>query len=390
MKIFVFTNVALSKDSSDGRTLFNLINQKYPNAKIMNFYMNDSFSNQLPKEIKYFHISNSDVYKNAKSLHFHNRVFKQNNLNTSKEENKKPVVKNATNMILRNILWKSQKWVFKELTAKIKEFEPNYLLIQMGDFAYFFDLVRKLSSKLNVPIITFNSETYALKKFDYMKQTTNQSMMYRFFRKKLFKAERKLYLKSSTNYVLSDDIRFLLSKNFSLKDIETFVPQSELTKINPCKHKGINIVYAGNICVGRDQSLIELANSLNNVDDSLKITVYGSCDDLVKEKLINCNAIVYKGIVPYDDLVKTVYPQADLLLHVESFDSYYRKDIQYAFSTKIVDCLATDLPFFCYAPNEISGIRYVKDKLGSDFVSEELKDATTKIVNILKKSKKLN
>ena len=56
-----------------------------------------------------------------------------------------------------------------------------------------------------------------------------------------------------------------------------------------------------------------------------------------------------------------VIANSDLLVHVESFEKFYTRDLKYAFSTKIADSLASGIPLFMYGAEQISCTRYLKN-----------------------------
>ena len=62
---------------------------------------------------------------------------------------------------------------------------------------------------------------------------------------------------------------------------------------------------------------------------------------------------------------------SDLLVHVENFSDFYRKDLQYAFSTKIADSLAMGVGFLLYAPPEVACSKYLKDNKAAFVVSDK-------------------
>lgn len=65
-------------------------------------------------------------------------------------------------------------------------------------------------------------------------------------------------------------------------------------------------------------------------------------------------------MVPYQELQRKT-KEARLLVHVESTKPYYLRDIKYGFSTKIADSLASGVPFFVYASDELTSVQYLKD-----------------------------
>ena len=62
--------------------------------------------------------------------------------------------------------------------------------------------------------------------------------------------------------------------------------------------------------------------------------------------------------------------EAVLLVHAENFSEFYRKELIYAFSTKIPDCLASGSCFLLYAPPELAVTKYLR-KTESAYVATD-------------------
>jgi hypothetical protein len=128
------------------------------------------------------------------------------------------------------------------------------------------------------------------------------------------------------------------------------------------KEGRFQVTYFGNISDGRTDSLIDVANALSNLDKPYSFDVYGPVGrekDL--QKLQSCPLLHYHQPIPYEQ-VRKLAEDSDLLIHVESFDPFIAKDRKNAFSTKIMDCLASGRPFLLYAPKEMAESRFLQEK----------------------------
>ena len=157
---------------------------------------------------------------------------------------------------------------------------------------------------------------------------------------------------------------------------------SEFTQEEVYYPKKKKIIYAGNLGLYRHRSLIEFATALQQVDPELKIDVYGKIpDETVKKELCACQSIRFQGFISYEKLKKELR-ESKYLLHVESFDLFYKEDLKYAFSTKIADSLASGACLFVYAPENMAISQYLKDKNAAVLINKsEL--LVTKIRSIL-------
>lgn len=146
---------------------------------------------------------------------------------------------------------------------------------------------------------------------------------------------------------------------------------SEFTEEEVFESKKDRIVYAGNLGLFRHKSLIEFANALKKVRPDMVIEVYGNIpDEQVKKEIELCDSIKLHGFVAYETL-KQELRECRYLLHVESFDPFYKEDLKYAFSTKIADSLAVGACLFVYAPENMAVSRYLDDKNAAVLITNQ-------------------
>ena len=119
---------------------------------------------------------------------------------------------------------------------------------------------------------------------------------------------------------------------------------------------------------------------MQEINITYKINIYGKIpNDEVKSAFENCAGINYKGFVSYNDVVR-IMKESDLLIHAESFDDFYKWDLQYGFTTKIADSLACGTCLFVYAPRELACTQYLE---GIACVATERNQLKEKLMNIL-------
>ncbi len=81
-------------------------------------------------------------------------------------------------------------------------------------------------------------------------------------------------------------------------------------------------------------------------------------EDEKRQWFDNINAY-YMGVRPYDE-IKTILNEADIVLHVESFEEDRMKAVKYSFSTKIIDCLQSGSVVVGIGPSGIASIEYIR------------------------------
>lgn len=89
------------------------------------------------------------------------------------------------------------------------------------------------------------------------------------------------------------------------------------------------------------------------------------------------------------DEVSDLQNNADILVHVESFEKEYRKYTRFSLSTKIPQYMITGNCIFAYGPGEVASIKYLTDTKTGVAVCEEDKSLLRMTIKKLITSKKL-
>ena len=149
----------------------------------------------------------------------------------------------------------------------------------------------------------------------------------------------------------------------------------------------IKIIYAGNLYYGRDKILAKLADEIVNINEdnekiNLEIYTSTSISYEMKNKLNRGNSSKIMGSLPYSD-IKKVLKNANIVLHVESFDPGQVKITRLSFSTKIIDCMQSGSCMMAIGPDSIASIDYLLRIDGVITITDPLKigDELEKIVN---------
>lgn len=189
------------------------------------------------------------------------------------------------------------------------------------------------------------------------------------FRKQFRLAQK--YVKC--NIYSCDTLREEYDKEFGTPSI-TLYTASDIKPCSMSKAKPVfQAAYLGNFGVGRHTSLIEIADALQAISPDLFLDVYGKIPDVKVQNALNgCKGIRYRGLIPYDQVID-VMQESNLLIHAESFDSFYCEDLKYGFSTKIADSLSIGVPFLLYASEKIACSEYLIKEKAAHVVTEKSK-----------------
>jgi len=359
-KILVISHNCFSKHGSNGRTLANFFID-WPQKSLAQFYIN----NEIPdSEVcnNYYRVTDVEVLKSflkrikvGKHIAYDklvNSTEENKNLNTLYKRSRK---RTPLNYLIRNFLWDRDKWRSKEFEEWIDKFDPDLILLQLGDYSFMLRIALKLAKYKKIPLIVYNSEDY------YFKDQKSFSPLYHFYRLDYKRQVERVINYASHSIYNSRMLQNTYNKKF---DHESTVIMTS-TDIEPSFHKVDNnpmiISYLGNLGVGRHEPLIEIANAVHCFDKNLYLDIYGKIPNEEAEKsLMECNGIRIKGFIPYEEVIKVVQ-QSDVLIHAENFSEFYRWDLKHAFSTKIADSLASGTCFFMYAPEDMAATKYIKE-----------------------------
>lgn len=358
-KILVFSHNCFSKHGSNGRTLANFFID-WPQKSLAQFYIN----NEIPdSEVcnNYYRVTDIEVLKSVLKKvkvgkHIENEKLvnsteENKNLNTLYQRSRK---RTSLNYLIRNFLWDQEKWRSKEFEEWVDKFDPELILLQLGDYSFMLRLALKLAQSKEIPLIIYNSEDY------YFKDQKSFSPLYH-----LYRFDYKRQVERVVNYASHSIYNSRMLQNTYNKKFEhesTVIMTS--SEIEPSFHKVDNypliISYLGNIGVGRHEPLIEIANAVHGFDKNLYLDIYGKIpNEEVKKSLMECDGIRIKGFISYEEVIK-VMQQSDVLVHAENFSEFYQWDLKHAFSTKIADSLASGTCFFMYAPEDMAASKYIK------------------------------
>ena len=132
--------------------------------------------------------------------------------------------------------------------------------------------------------------------------------------------------------------------------------------LEPMPHRVHDIplfTYAGNLGVNRHKPIIEIAKALQSISSDYYLDVYGRTpNDEIKEELESEKGIRYKGMVSYDEVLK-VTENSDYMIHAESSDPFWIRDLNAAFSTKISDILKAGKCMILYSDKSFACSKFV-------------------------------
>ena len=352
-RILIYSNNCFSDTDSNGRTLKKFF-QNYDKKYLAQFYVQNAYPD-YEACANYFRVTDKQALKALTGQKPNGEVTEEQCEEKGKGVKTK---KNALSMLIRNAVWNTGLWKSKDYIQWVKKFDPQVVLVQSGDCAFIYKIALRTAKKFGIPIVIYNSENYYFKKYDYFRAKGFAHYLYPIFHKKYRNAFRKIEKIAAYNIYNSEELENEYKKVFNNKAVALYTGTAVKKRESYNCSKNFSVCYLGNIGVGRDKPLLEIAETLNDNLNGCKLNVYGKIYDSVSEKFIDNPLINYHGIVSYEEVVK-IMKNSDLIVHAENFDDYYQEDLKFAFSTKIADSLACGTPFLVYAPSNMTCSKYL-------------------------------
>jgi len=373
-KVLVISNNALNLTNSNGRTL-GLLLTELPKDYLLQFCLNEeSISEELVTNA--YCITDKMIIKGITGCNIQAqklRAYKSENHLRSRSKIKTPLT-----CIIRELLWHCniKKTDFFNIA---QEFKPDIVLLLLGDAAFNVQLAYDISLKNKSKLVVFTTEDYYFKQWNYLQYGKHNlffNVFMRHYRKVLDKVFTKLDLCIANTPFLANkyETRFSVNTHVLMAAASCFSIRENIAERN-------TILYAGNLSLNRYKSIMEVARQAKAIDPNIFIEIYGAPTPDIEQELKEVTNIRLKGFVPYAELLPEMQ-KVKLLIHCESFDEFYQKDLQSAFSTKIADSLASGTPLFLFAPAHFSEAKYLVENHAA-FVCDNIEQLTSRLCEAL-------
>lgn len=383
MNILIYGISAWDDTNSFGNTISNwFCGDEWKNDKFSNFYNRS----QLPDNkavVNYYRLTSIDILKGFLKVSIKGKSFSSDELEKLKSEVQKDAQaeQSIINCVHRNsarliywaddLLWSSRIWINSNF--------KNFILSEKPDI--FFAFVRKPASLW--PIVSYLKEHTTCKIVLFLADDVKSYYKNISWKKRLLKscieAADKLY-------AVSDEMSAAYS-DYYRKEVLTLYKGCNLSL--PIKSKldsPMRVVYAGNLSYGREATLSIIAESLKKINSSRTVAtleIYSTATPTkeLEEKFNIQGSSRFMGSRPYDEIVKIMH-EADIVLHVESFEEKSIAKVRYSLSTKIADCLQSGAFVLGIGPRQLASIEYLR-RVDGAFVIDNAGEIENKLKDIL-------
>lgn len=377
MNILFFSQAAWDNKNSVGNTFSNWFDGKpWKDDSFFHMYtrkkMPDNHMN-----ITYYNISAVDIIKgivrnrdkgtrfNTESLPLIQLANEKTCINEQKNINR--IHKGKNNIIYYGyeLIWRSKLWKDKSFKDFIRMASPDVFFAFATSPYILWPLIRYLKKHTACKVVLLVA--------DDVYGNYDQCAFYR--RGYLKRELEKCILAADKLYGISDEMSELYRKRFG-KPVTTLYKGCDLSA-EPKKHlnQPLRFVYAGNLLWGRDDTLAQVAEALEKLNkDSqkaiLEIYTGTTITEQIRQKLEKGKNSQILGSRSYEE-IKQIMHEADVVLHVESFEEQQKDTVRYSFSTKIIDCLQSGSQVLGIGPAGISSIEYLKKVDGAVVIDQQ-------------------
>lgn len=265
--------------------------------------------------------------------------------------------KSALRRLLRDGMWKLSRWYSPALKQWLREQDPDCIFVAPGVAKFLYDIALKISKKHDIPIITYICDEY------YFVNTPSEladKLRLRLLQGRI----RKLMERSAHLVVICDELKKAYGEGFGVETTTLMTGSSTAVADRAkCAEAPRSVCYFGNIRCNRYLSLAQVGKTLQEINrergTDYRLKIYSSeKDPEILETLQSVPTVELCGFVT-GDAFREAFGRAELLLHVEAFDSQSIDYVRHSVSTKIADSLASGKPLLAYGPEEVSSMKHL-------------------------------
>ena len=277
--------------------------------------------------------------------------------------------------LMADFLFGLTKWQNKRYEQFIADSNPDIIFVFATGETFIWKNIEYVKRHTQAKLVTFVSDDL------YTTYSEGQGLLMRRYRKNfehIMNASDKVY--GASEMMCTEYGRWFN------KQMKPLYKGCDFMTIKDTVNQPLRIVYAGNLYYGRVDSLEIIARALENINQEtvkccLEIYTGSDVTSEISKKLNRGDSSRICGPRPYEE-IKQVLNEADIVLHVESFEPLQKRDVRYSFSTKIIDCMQSGSVLMVLGPDGIASVEYVKQIPGAIVVTD-INEIETTLMGVL-------
>lgn len=364
MKILIISHNPISTYQSMGKTLLSLFSS-FTKKDLCQIYIYPT-TPDIDICNSYFRITDRDILNSYFNFgKVKSRKISSNDIGASKtvffesKEDEKLLKRKKTyfNLMVRDVAWRCSLWFNRALKSWLEEEKPDRIFLAPGEAIFIYDIALLIHKTLKIPIVTYMCDEFYF--LNSPKSILGNIHSY-FLRKKI----EELMRQCNGIITICDELTTAYKTKFAVP-AETVYTGAAFDINQHADRLGspTGITYLGNMSCGRLKSIIDVGNVLSEInaetDSHFNLFLYTRfLSNEQKKQISHIPTIKYCGYVVKEDYKKVLFG-ADLLLHVESFDTLYVDKVKHSISTKIADSLASGVPLIAYGNGSVASMKYL-------------------------------
>lgn len=359
-RVLIISNNSLDTFKNNGKTLlsfFSTCDRK--NIAQLYFYPNKPNVTQFDD---FFRITDFDIFKYrfGKEVQCGNKIEPTSAQEGENREKKvmEKIIKGPFVKLIRELWW-NNVWKTKELLVWLDKIKPDAIFFMAGDSVYAYKICRYIQERYGAKLIVYITDDYVLPRKTF-------SLAWWIRRNYILKYMKDTVKRADLFLTISDAMQKEYKKIFN-KDSIVASNMSEPLKNNYIKKKEtILFVYAGGLHYGREKILEEVARAISRINKVserkcfLEIYSTQNVSERIRKKLSIESASMFMGGL-YEDELREKLNEADILVHVESFNKKNICNTKLSLSTKIPEYLSLGKTILAVGPEEIASMAYLQD-----------------------------
>lgn len=258
----------------------------------------------------------------------------------------------------RDMIWATGKWRSKELDGFVKDFNPDLIVLPIYYSTYLNSIGSYIKNLTGKPVVGYISDDcYTMKQFSLSPFFWIDRFIKRRYVRKGIDICETLYTITETQKreygeIFGDKCKVLF-KGGEFSDFS----HRKTTLNSPLKY-----IYTGNIGSGRWKTLALIGDAIAKTGNNAELVIYSQTplSESDMKRLLRSGSVKFMGGIPPSE-VKGVQRDADVLVHVESFELSERYKARLSFSTKVVDYLEAGRCILAVGWEKTGAIEYLSE-----------------------------
>ena len=354
-KVLIISHNKLSERRNNGITLYNIF-QMWPDDKLFQIYFNDE-SVGGPRSIRYVHLGLVNLMKSFLRTADNTHMKSPESSNVSESFRSSCVFRNAFFRIaVRDLLYFLFFRVSGSIGNQLRRFKPESVFLMAGGSMISFVVAVRISQALKIPFSVFITDNYV----DVGPEDGLASRGLALYTDLIY---RHFFSKAQEVFVISDELRDVVCRRYNVTSQILINPGRVTLGSRPTQDEGgmskspAVIGFFGGLHFDRLSSIVLFAERLLTAYPQMIIKIFSHSH--ISHSHLPANILLQDPVYGLQ-LVEEIM-SSDILLHAESFDPTYFKDIRYSVSTKIPEAMMYRKPLVCVGPSAVSSVRLLKN-----------------------------